>query len=237
MSSAHSKQRDIKPEGKKRRKRPLLKWLFFSFFVIVVLIIYYHASILTYIGRGLIVEDPPEKSDMIVCLGGGNIERGIATADAYKKGLAEKVLLTRPYVPDAYELLKAKKVSYPEEADLLETLLVSLGVPEAAIIRSDVPVYNTLDEAESVRKIIEKTGARSLIIITSPMHSRRAWLSYRKVFKNTDVRILSMPSGYYKFSPDTWWKGRWYLKEVLMEYEKLIYYIFKYHLYGYGSGI
>jgi len=218
------------PEEGKRSKKTVLKWLFFLFLVTVVLIVIFHGTILTCIGRGLIQEDTPEKSDMIVCLGGGNIERGLAAADAYKKGLSDKILVTRPYLPDTYDLVKARGINYPEEADLLEMLLTSSGVPEAALIRSDIPVYNTLDEAESVRKITEKTGAGSLIIITSPMHSRRAWLTYRKVFEGANVRIISMPSGYYKFNPENWWKGRWYLKEVLMEYEKLIYYVLRYHI-------
>jgi hypothetical protein len=33
-----------------------------------------------------------------------------------------------------------------------------------------------------------------------------------------------MPTPYSKFRPEDWWKTRGYVREVIMEYQKLIYY-------------
>ena len=222
---------DAEPIEPKRRKvgRPsLLKWLFFLFAIIYIFLSYYHAPILTRLGRYLIVEHPPQKSDLIICLAGENVDRGLAVVDAYKKGLAPRIFMVREEPPDGYELLKERGVNYPENVDLMIMLLEGLGVPKSAFLASDRYVKSTFEEAKLVRDFVNSGGYRSLILITSPIHSRRAWLSFRKVFDKTDVRILVLTSPYSEFKPEDWWKERRYLKEVIIEYEKLIYYCLKY---------
>jgi len=220
----------IEPEGQGIIKPHILKWLFFLLFIIYILLSYSHATILTRLGRYLIVEHQPEKSDLIVCLAGGNIERGLAAADAYKDGLAPRLYISREELPDGYGLLEEMGLNYPKKVDLLAMLLKELGVPETAILTSDSIVKSTIEEAQTVRKEVEKRGLRSLIIITSPTHTRRSWLTYRHVFEDSDVRIHVLPSKYSKFRPEDWWKKRRYTREVIIEYEKLIYYTLKYFL-------
>src|SRR4030042_5850333 len=206
----------------------ILKWLVFLFVIVYFLIAFFHVPILTGLGRYLVIQNPPEKSDLIVCMGGGNIERGLAAADAYKEGLAPNIYISREKLPDGYELLDEKGIEYPEEGDLLKRLLLDLGVPESAIIRGDVEIDNSWDEARLIREEVEKRGFKSIIIITSPTNSRRSWLKFRRVFEGTDIRVLSLPSKYSEFSAEGWWKDRSYLRDVLIEYEKLIYYTLKY---------
>jgi len=208
----------------------ILKWLVFLFIIIYFIISFFHVPLLTGLGKYLVIEHTPEKSDLIVCMGGVNIERGLATADAYKEGLSSNIYISKEKLPDGYELLEEKGIKYPEEGKLLERLLLDLGVPLSAIIRSNLETDNSWDEARLIREEVEKRGFRSIIIITSPTHSRRSWLTFRKVFEGTDVRVLSFPSKYSEFRAEGWWKDRSYLREVLFEYEKLIYYILKYHI-------
>jgi len=210
------------------RPSAILKWLVFLFIIIYFLISFFHIPLLTHLGRYLVMEHPPEKSDLIVCMGGGNIERGLAAADAYKEGLAPNIYISREKLPDGYELLDEKGIEYPEEGDLLKRLLLDLGVPESAIIRGDLEIDNSWDEARLIREEVEKRGFKSIIIITSPTHSRRSWLTFRKVFEGSDVRVLSLPCKYSGFSVKGWWNDRSYLRDVLIEYEKLLYYKLKY---------
>jgi uncharacterized SAM-binding protein YcdF (DUF218 family) len=206
----------------------ILKWLVFLFIIIYFLVLFFHVPLLTGLGRYLVIENTPEKSDLIVCMAGGNIERGLATADAYKEGLSSNIYISKEKLPDGYKLLEEKGIDYPEESELLERLLLDLGVPGSAIIRGNLEADNSWDEARLIRDEVEKRGFKSIIIITSPTHSRRSWLTFRKVFEGTDVRVLSLPSKYSEFNAEGWWKDRSYLREVLFEYEKLIYYILKY---------
>ncbi|MGD2124594.1 MAG: YdcF family protein [Desulfobacteraceae bacterium] len=220
-------RKPIEPEGTKWRKPNFLKWVFFLVVIVYVLLSYYHAPILTRLGRFLIVEHPPQKSDLIVCLAGQNIERGLAAADSFEKGLAPRIFVAREEIPDGYELLKQKGLQYPESRDLLVNALKGLGVPESAILVGDVPVKNTVEEAVQVRDLVKKKNYRSIILITSPTHSRRAWLIFRKVFGKKETRVLVLPTPYSNFKPEDWWKKGRYVREVILEYEKLIYYALK----------
>jgi uncharacterized SAM-binding protein YcdF (DUF218 family) len=208
----------------------LFKLLIFFLFVFYVLVSFYHIQILTRVGSYLVMAHPPEESDLVVCMGGGNIERGLAAADLYLEGLAPRILISQQPVPDGYESLGEKGIDYPQEADLLEMLLLDLGIPEQAIIRSDSTIDNTWEEALWAREEVMDRGLKSIILVTSPTHSRRAWLIFRKIFEGSGVRVLSFPSQYSGFNTGEWWKERKYLKEVLLEYEKLIYYIVKHNI-------
>ncbi|MBW1913123.1 MAG: YdcF family protein [Deltaproteobacteria bacterium] len=228
----------IEAEGKLITKQNILRWFIFLLFIIYLLLSFLHVPILTRLGRYLILEHPPQKSDLIVCLAGGNIERGLAAVDAYRDGLAPQIFIAREELPDSYELLKERGIKYPESIDLMIILLKESGVPESAILTSDAQVKSTIEEATLVREEVEKRGFKSLIILTSPTHSRRAWFTYRKVFEDSDVRILedsdvrilALPSKYSKFKPEDWWKRRRYVRDVIIEYQKLIFYAIKYFL-------
>ena len=214
----------IEPEGSGLSSVAWLKWLFFAFALVYVLASSYHAPILTSMGRYLVVEHPPVNSDLIVCLAGGNVERGLATAELYRKGLASKVFVAREIIPDGYEILKRRGVSYPETRDQMVFLLKGLGVPESAILTSDTPAESTAMEAALVGKLVKEKHYRSVLLVTSPLHSRRAWLVFRKAMKGEGVRVTVMPTSYSKFRAEDWWKTRRYVRDVLLEYQKLIYY-------------
>ena len=220
----------IEPEGKRIKRQNLLKWAFFLLAFVYILLSHYHAPILMRVGRYLLVEHDPQKSDLIVCLAGGNIERGLAAAEAYEKGFAPHIYISREEPPDGHEFLKGRGVNYPASVDLLIILLEGLRVPRSAILMSDGVVKSTWEEAETIRELVKRKGFRSLMVITSPTHSRRAWLTLRNVFKDLDVRILMIPSKYSGFKPEEWWKQRRYVRHVIIEYEKLIFYTFKYFL-------
>lgn len=225
---AFQDSKPIEPERKKMGRVGLLKWLFFLLALLYVLFSYYHAPILMHLGRYLVVEHPPQKSDLIVCMAGGNVDRGLAVADAYQKGLAPRIFMAREEPPDGYELLKERGVEYPESVDLMIKLLEGQGIPRSAFLTSDRPTKSTFEEAVLVKELVMNSDYNSLIIITTPYHCRRTWLTFRKVFEESDVRMLMLPSPYSDFKPADWWKKRRYLREVIIEYQKLIYYTLKF---------
>lgn len=220
----------IEPEGRKGGAISRLKWIFFLIFIIYTLLSAFHASLLTRLGAFLIVKHSPQESDLIVCLAGGNVDRGLATAQAFQKGLAPYIFMAREELPDGYDLLRERGLDYPENVDLMMMLLEQQGISRSVFLTSDRTVESTMDEAEYIKDLVIEKGYKSLILITSPTHSRRAWLTFEKVFEESDVRVLSLPSSYSKFNPRDWWKQRKYVREVIIEYQKLIYYTYKYLL-------
>jgi uncharacterized SAM-binding protein YcdF (DUF218 family) len=179
-------------------------------------------------GKYLVVEHPLKKSDLLVCLSGSSIERGLEAAELYQKGLATTIFITREELPIGYEALQKKGGNYPEERSLVIRLLQDMGVPRSACLSSDRFVSSTFDEAKLLWDITREKGYKSLIVVTSPPHTRRAWLIFQKMFQKSSVRIAMKPSRYSNFKTDDWWKRRKYFRAVIFEYQKLIYYALKY---------
>ena len=214
----------IDTQTQKIFKPSIIRWVILGFIVIYMLLAYFRAPILTLLGQYLVVSHPPENSDLIVCLNGANVANGMAAAESYEKGLASRIFLMRAGPPDGAELLGEKGVRYPEDRDLLVTLLKGLGVPDNALILGNQYVDTLFEEAASVSKIIAEKGYRSIILITTPIHARRTWLTFKRVFRgNEGVRIFLIPSPYSNFKPQDWWKTGRYSQEVTSEYLKLIF--------------
>ena len=221
-------KRPIEPQGRKITRPRILKWVIFLVFVTYILISYYRAPILTSFGNYLVVQHSVKKADLIVCMMGRPVERGLAAAELYGMGLAPRIFVGREELPDGYAVLEGKKVHYPESRDLLIMILQGLGVHRSDCIASDSFVGSTFEEANIVREIALKQGYRTLIIVTSPMNARRTFLTFKKVLGKDDVKIMMMPSKYSDFRSNNWWKKKKYLREVIIEYQKLIYFVLKY---------
>ena len=218
----------IEPEGDVQWRPSLFKGLIFLIIIVYALVSYFHVPILTSIGEYLVVRNPLKKSDLIVCMAGGAVERGLETADVYLEGFAPRVFVSRERLSPGYSVLEERGVNYPESKDLLIEFLAGLGIRRSAVITSDSFVESTIEEALVVRSVVLEKGYGSLIVVTSPTHTRRSLLTFRHVFEEDDIEIIVTPSRYSDFKADAWWKTRWHLKEVLLEYQKLIYYTVKY---------
>lgn len=204
----------------------VFKWTVLGLIILYTVLAFYHVQILTGLGRYLVVEHTPSKSDLIVCLAGGNIERGLTAAECYQKGLAPRIFIAPEEPPDGLELLRSRSIQYPQSIDLFLDLLQKLGVPKSAVLVGEQPSGSTAEEARMVGELVGREGYRSIILVTSPTHTRRCLLTFRKILPE-EVRIQVVPSPYSKFKPEDWWKHRRYLREVLLEYQKLAYYHLK----------
>jgi uncharacterized SAM-binding protein YcdF (DUF218 family) len=216
------------PEKLDKRKKvarfALYKLLLFLFIALYFVVTFYRIPLLTALGRYLVVEHEPEKADVIVCLAGKNIERSLAVVDAYRKGLAPYIFMAKKNRPDGFEHLTKKVRDYPADFDLFTLIMEGLQIPEKVILSPEERVDNTLDEVRLVHKFVLERGFKSVIVITSLTHSRRAWLTFAKVFKNDGIKIISLPSHYQLFNPKDWWKKRKRVEDLIFEYQKLIYY-------------
>jgi uncharacterized SAM-binding protein YcdF (DUF218 family) len=220
-------------DRKKEKRRPrfsVWKWVFFIIFLLYIVLTAYRIPLLIRLGEYLIVEHKPQKADLIVCLGGKNVENALAAVDAYNKGLAPYIFKAKELKPDGFDYLKKRVKGYPTNFDLFRLIVAGFGIREEAILSSDDRVGSTMDEARLVRKFVLDRGLKSLIVISALTHSRRAWLSFRKVFEDDDIKIICLPSHYQLFDPKDWWRTRKYTKELIIEYQKLIYYTFAYFI-------
>ena len=206
----------------------IIKWSIFLAFILYALLSHYRAPIFSYLGNYLVVAHSLDKADAIVCMQGEPVERCLQAVDLYKEGFSQLIFVAREELPDGIDILEHRGASYPESRDLMIDILEDLGVPKSSCVTSHNTVGSTFEEASDINGFVHERGIRSLIVVTSPYHCRRTWLTFKKVFEGKDVRLMMAPTSYSGFRSDNWWKTRKYRKYVFLEYLKLLYYHMKY---------
>jgi uncharacterized SAM-binding protein YcdF (DUF218 family) len=176
--------------------------------------------------RFLVVRSPLARADAIVVLSGSaaHVERAQWAAQLYKNGLAPKIILTNDNQMGGWsEPLQRNPFYYERSRDQL----LNAGVPPEAIKVWLEPVSSTYEEAQLIRAVQRVQGLKSMVLVTSPYHSRRAFWTFRRVLgdSNTEIGIEPVSAS---IPPSTWWlhlKG-WQI--VPVEYVKLLYYMFRF---------
>ena len=178
-------------------------------------------SILKYIGKILICNDPPVKSDVAVVLN-TSLEyypRLIEAASIYKDGHAKKIVINGNRKTDSLRKLEAMgfKRCCPWYEDTMSIFEI-LGVPRNDVIPISVEdAYDTVSEAEAVGTEIVEHGYERIILITSKFHTRRASHIWKEIYKNKLV-VTSVSARTDPFNPESWWKHGRQIRWVMAEY-------------------
>lgn len=181
-------------------------------------------AVLTWVGSLLVVEDQLMPADAILPLAGGILDREIEAAELFRSGHAPRVIITtEPEVPTvAY--LEGLGVHLPTSNELRLQVFDALGVPRERITVMRGLVRSTFDEARLVAAWAAESGARTVIIVSSPQHTARAKYVFERYAGNPKIRFIVRPSKMGEFRPDTWWTKRAMLREGIIELEKLVAY-------------
>ena len=138
------------------------------------------------IGKWLDVTQKPVKSNIVICLGGGTVERVKKSIEMVEKGYADHFLLlgeswyNQPYLRKNYPHLPV---------DIDET-------PK-----------NTVEEVLFIKQYMKKHGYKSALIVTDPPHSRRVQVLLSKSDEALlQFRIIS--------SDVKWWDAEAYYKNA-----------------------
>ena len=193
------------------------KWIIvLACLVILTVLFLSHDRWLPLFGKVLVVKDRLEKSDVIIVLGTDSKgDREAWAAKLYENGFAKRIIMC------GYEVGWQTST-----AEIMKRHAVHLGVPEQAIILDYGWDNNgTWDNAINSLKIVKKNNFQTAIVVTSNYHTRRSRYAFRKVFRDSNVRILISPCQDGSFSIGEWWKSRQLVKSVFLEYTKLIYYL------------
>ena len=170
----------------------------------------FHRPLLTAAGNALVEDDPLEKCDAAVVLGGepGDGLRTRAAVKLYKDGWVRKIVLSGP-----------RGAFNHHESDFSLPLAVSLGVPRDDLVAIPHSANSTLEEVQIIAPQIEKSGIRSIILVTSNFHTRRASRYLRRVSRGRLlVRAYAATDNW--FFVDSWWHSREGLKTFFYEFSK-----------------
>lgn len=153
------------------------------------------------------VEDPLEKSDAIVVLGDDNFyaDRATRGVELYRQGLA-------PLVVACGRRLRP----YAGISELIQHDLIERGVPRERVLAFPTDATDTRQDAEALASLAEQKHWRSVIVVTSNYHTRRARYIFHRVFPTeVDVRVASAHDG--SFDPEHWYEHRGSVKRFVLE--------------------
>jgi len=180
----------------KRHFTGVLLFAIISCLAVVALII------LLGVGRWLVVEDPLEKAQAIVVLSGRMPMRAQEAARLYNAGWAPQVWLTRSVEPAAS--LQEMHIAYIGEDFFNSRVLMHEGVPSNAILILEPAINNTIDELRVITAELERSKAKTVIIVTTKAHTRRVHTLWRELSTGRRVIVRATPND--PFAPDHWWR-------------------------------
>jgi uncharacterized SAM-binding protein YcdF (DUF218 family) len=178
-------------------------------FVVVLCVVLYLARgpLLRFAGESWVVEDPLERADAIIILSDDNFyaDRATRAADLYRHGMA-------PIVVASGRRLRP----YAGIAELMEHDLIERGVPKDRILVFPHNADNTKEEAQALVQPATERKWRSVIVVTSNYHTRRARYIFLHVFPSQIAVSVAASKG-DDFDPEHWWQTRRSLKELTRE--------------------
>jgi uncharacterized SAM-binding protein YcdF (DUF218 family) len=154
--------------------------------------------IMRYGAESWVVDEPAPHADAIVVLGDDNFyaDRATHAAELYRQGVAGIVAASgRRLRPNA------------GLSELMEHDLVERGVPKEKIVRLAHDADSTSEEALALAHFAEERKWKSVVVVTSNYHTRRARYIFQKVFPaGIAVSVASARDG--DFDPQRWWEKR-----------------------------
>lgn len=174
-------------------------------------------------GNWLVTEELPDHADAMVLLMGTFPPRVLQAVDLYSEGRTGRIIIVNEY-RGPYKMLTDKGVEVIGTTAQASNALITLGIPSDSITILPGEAQSTLNEAMvTMDYLSQHHEIKSLILVSSPSHMRRAKLIFRKaiIYSGLQVNVFCSPSKYTGFNPDKWWKDKEDIQIVLSEYLKL----------------
>lgn len=185
----------------------------------------FHTPLFWWLAEPLRRSDPIVQSDLIIVLGGGVGESGLAGEgyqervqkgiELYSQGYGGKILFSSGY-----------RYSF-QEVEVMKALAVELGIPREKILLEKRPI-NTYDHIVYAKETLQKNSYDSVIIVSSPYHMGRVNAVSQKILSGYKVSLAPVENSIF-FGKRSSVKLR-HIRAVLHEYLALLYYAYKGYL-------
>lgn len=178
-----------------------------------------HPLYLTWIGHFLVVSDPLTKADAIVVLDGDSSrdERLLHAIKLWREGYAPQIVLSAKLAEwQTYE-------DYPEWRHAIKLNIL----PKEALLVAEHDADSTKDEAEALLPFVQNHGYKTVIVVTSNYHTRRAKKVFYKQWTNSGISLSISAAPFFQFHPDDWWRHRADSRTFFFEFSKTLWYTVK----------
>jgi uncharacterized SAM-binding protein YcdF (DUF218 family) len=168
------------------------------------------------IGRALMYEDAPVKSDLAVVLAGDRLGKRVEKGgDLVREGYVPAALVSGP--PGLYGM---------HECDLEIAFAVRQGYPAAWFIAFPDEAHSTREEAWAILPELQRRQVHRVLLVTSEYHTGRAYRTFasaaRKMGVLIEIHSVGVPDP--DFRVDSWWRSREGQKITFMEWIKTVAY-------------
>jgi len=162
-------------------------------------------------GRLLVVRDL-RQADAIVVLDGETERRPALGLALMRQGYARRVFL------DAHDQARFYRWSYAAIAEQYVHTLPPDVAP--AVTVCGITAHSTMEEAAQAGRCLDSAGARSVLLVTSEYHTRRALSVFRRKLPGRSIGVAGAAE------PDQfgvrWWQHRQWAKVALNEWARLL---------------
>ena len=162
---------------------------------------------LRYSGRFLVV-DEPRRADVILVLAGDTEVRPARAVELARQGYAPKIILN---VPDW------AKIYGRTDAELALDWGKTQGIPVSVCVTHGL---STKAEALDAQRCLDAAGARSVLIVTSDFHTRRARSILQREIPGREFSVAAA-YGPREFGVD-WWQHREWMKTNFYEWMRFL---------------
>jgi uncharacterized SAM-binding protein YcdF (DUF218 family) len=142
-------------------------------------------------------------------------------AQIYRQGWAPEVWLFKDDPRGADEAFAMLGIHHITEEEYAKQVLERLGVPTAAILILESPATNTKNEFELLREELRRQTGEKVILVTSPVHTRRVKAIWRRVVGSRPQAIVRHDTS-EPTDPAHWWRSTNDVQDVLHEILGLI---------------
>lgn len=160
------------------------------------------------VGRWLVVNQPPVKSEAVIVLGGGPIQRIEKGVALFRQGYARRIIVSGGVPENPFQ----------DQAQAMKRDAVSMGVPTRAIFE-DNRATTTYQNAFYTKRIMLRHGWSSALVVSSSFHMRRVSLVFGLVYRGSGIRLRFVSSPDPSFYPSKWWatpEGRYLVTSELV---------------------
>jgi uncharacterized SAM-binding protein YcdF (DUF218 family) len=160
------------------------------------------------LGHWLIRQDALEHADSIVVLSGALPYRAEGAAEIFNQGYAPDVWISLAAGPQ--KQLQEMGIRFIGEEEYDREILAHLGVPQNHISVFPEEIVNTEEEIAEVAKMMRAQGKHTVIIVTSPQHTRRVralWNAIAGGDEKNDLKAIVRAAPTDPFDADHWWRN------------------------------
>ncbi|MGB8986452.1 MAG: YdcF family protein [Candidatus Sulfotelmatobacter sp.] len=181
-----------------------------SWWIVFVLVIAGLSVSLAAKAGSFLVVDAPRRSDAILVLAGETDRRPQRALELLSRGYGRRVVLDVPNNAKLYEFTQIQ---------LAQRYIQDL--PQAASVSiCAIDGLSTKDEAKEAEKCLQREGAKSVLIVTSDFHTRRALEIFRQEFPGHEFSVAAARND--EGFGTRWWTHRQWAKTFVDEWLRLI---------------